>query len=72
MAQRDPDTDQERDPAGAHGSDTGKSSSKEDGPQAGKGDPRRDTPVHSGPTRRSTQDSRGEHDPRSGSACDRS
>ncbi len=54
MPKRDPDhdKDQELDPAGERGGDTGKSSYKEDGPQAEKGDLRRDTPVHSGPTRR--------------------
>jgi hypothetical protein len=33
MAQRDHDKDQDLDPAGAHGGDTGKSSFKEDGPR---------------------------------------
>ncbi len=56
---RDDDKDQELDPAGAHGGDTGPSSFKGDGPQAEKGDQRRDTPVHSGPTRRGAkQDNR--------------
>jgi hypothetical protein len=44
MAKRDHDKDQDLDPAGAHGGDTGKSSFKGDGPQAEKGDQRRDTP----------------------------
>jgi hypothetical protein len=53
MARRgtDTDKDQDLDPAGERGGDTGKSSFKGDGPQAEKGDQRRDTPVHSGPTR---------------------
>lgn len=40
MAQRgtDTDKDQDLDPAGEHGGDTGKSSYKDDGPQAEKGD----------------------------------
>lgn len=63
MANRDQDKDQELDPAGAHGGDTGKSSYKGDGPQAEKGDQRRDTPVHSGPTRRGAN----QHGKRSGS-----
>jgi hypothetical protein len=67
MAKRDHDKDQDLDPAGAHGGDTGKSSFKGDGPQAEKGDQRRDTPVHSGPTRRGAQGTRSKHDNRSGS-----
>lgn len=57
MAKRgtDTDKDQDLDPAGERGGDTGKSSYKDDGPQAEKGDQRRDTPVHSGPTRRGGQ-----------------
>jgi hypothetical protein len=59
MGQRDHDKDQELDPAGERGGDTGPSSYKGDGPQAEKGDQRRDKPVHSGPTRRgSKQDNR--------------
>ena len=69
MAKRDhdKDKDQDLDPAGAHGGDTGKSSFKGDGPQAEKGDQRRDNPVHSGPTRRGAQGTRSQHDKRSGS-----
>lgn len=67
MAQRDHDKDQELDPAGAHGGDTGPSSYKGDGPQAEKGDQRRNNPVHSGPTRRGAQGTDSEHDKRSGS-----
>ena len=57
----DTDKDQDLDPAGERGGDTGNSSYKDDGPQAEKGDQRRDKPVHSGPTRRGT------HGRRSGS-----
>ena len=53
MAKRDHDKDQDLDPAGAHGGDTGKSSFKDDGPQAEKGDQRRDTPA-SAPAPRAT------------------
>lgn len=49
------------DPKGAYGGDTGKTDQKGKGPQAEKGDQRRDKPVHSGPTRP------GKHDKRSGS-----
>ena len=68
MAKRgqDTDKDQDLDPAGAHGGDTGKSSFKDDGPQAEKGDQRRDTPVHSGPTRRGAQGTGSRHGKRSG------
>ena len=62
MAKRDHDKDQDLDPVGTHGGDTGESSYRGDGPQAEKGDQRRDKPVHSGPTRRGAQ-----HDSRSGS-----
>lgn len=51
VAQRDHDKDQDLDPAGERGGDTGPTSYKDDGPQAEKGDQRRDKPVHSGPTR---------------------
>ena len=67
MAKRDPDKDQALDPAGAHGGDTGNSSVTGNGPQAEKGDQRRDTPVHSGPTRRGSQGTRSQHGKRSGS-----
>jgi hypothetical protein len=72
MAMRDHDKDQELDPAGAHGGDTGKSSFKDDGPQAEKGDQRRDTPVHSGPTRSGAQGTHSQHDKRSGSESNES
>jgi hypothetical protein len=67
MANRNDDKDQELDPAGAHGGDTGKSAPKGDGPQAEKGDHRRDTPVHSGPTRGGSQGVKNQGDTRSGS-----
>src|SRR3712207_6624390 len=67
MAKRDHDKDQDLDPAGAHGGDTGKSSFKGDGPQAEKGDQRREKPAHSGPTRRGSQDTGSQHSKRSGS-----
>jgi hypothetical protein len=67
MAPRDHDKDQDLDPAGAHGGDTGKSSVKGKGPQAEKGDQRRDTPVHSGATRPGSQGTASEHGKRSGS-----
>ncbi len=51
QTQRDHDKDQDIDPAGERGGDTGKSSYVGDGPQAEKGDQRRDKPVHGGPTR---------------------
>ncbi len=65
--QRDHDKDQELDPAGERGGDTGPSSYKGDGPQAERGDQRRDKPVHSGPTRRGTSRNESKHDKRSGS-----
>lgn len=65
--QRDHDKDQELDPAGERGGDTGPSSYVGDGPQAEKGDQRRDKPVHSGPTRSSTSRNKSKHDKRSGS-----
>jgi hypothetical protein len=67
MAKRDHDKDQDLDLAGALGGDTGKSSFKEDGSQAKKGDQRRDKPVHSGPTRRGAQGTGSQHGKHSGS-----
>jgi hypothetical protein len=69
MAKRgqDTDADQDLDPAGARGGDTGKSSFKDDGPQAEKGDQRRDKPVPSGPTRHGAQGTRSQYGKRSGS-----
>ena len=55
MGQRNDDKDQDLDPAGERGGDTGNSSPKGKGVQAEKGDQRRDEPVHSGPTRRGAQ-----------------
>lgn len=45
----------EEDRKGAQGGDTGKTNQKGKGPQAEKGDQRRETPVHSGPTRQGAQ-----------------
>ena len=67
MAKRDHDKDQDLDPAGERGGDTGKSSYKGDGPQAEKGDQRLDKPVHSGPTRGGSQGTRSQQNNRSGS-----
>ena len=67
MGQRDHDKDQELDPAGERGGDTGPSSYKGDGPQAEKGDQRRDKPVHSGPTRSGSHGNQGTERKRSGS-----
>ena len=67
MPGRNEDKDQDLDPAGASGGDTGKGSYKGDGPQAEKGDQRRDKPVHSGPTRRGSQGTSSQHGKRSGS-----
>ncbi len=61
---RDDDRDEDYDPKGERGGDTGKTDQKGKGEQAEKGDQRRETPVHSGPTRRGT--GRGQSD-RSGS-----
>lgn len=41
----------DEDPKGERGGDTGPTKQKGKGEQAEKGDQRRDTPVHSGPTR---------------------
>jgi hypothetical protein len=61
------DRDQDIDRAGERGGDTGPSSYERDGPQAEKGDLRRDKPVHSGPTRPGTSRNASRHDKRSGS-----
>jgi hypothetical protein len=45
---------EDRDIAGERGGDTGNAAYIDDGPDAEKGDARRDKPVHSGPTRRGT------------------
>ena len=60
------DKDQEIDVAGERGGATGPSSYVDDGPQAEKGDARRDKPTHSGPTRHGTSN-KGKHGGRSGS-----
>ena len=68
MANRsDADRDERYDPKGAHGGDTGKTDQKGKGLQAEKGDQRRETPVHAGPTRPGAQGTDSEHDKRSGS-----
>ncbi|MEA2513723.1 MAG: hypothetical protein QOF33_5028 [Thermomicrobiales bacterium] len=69
MAKRndDDDKDQEYDPQGAYGGDTGKTAPAGDGPQAEKGDQRRHKPVHSGPTRPGAQGTKSKHGKRSGS-----
>jgi len=67
MPGRHPDKDQDLDPAGECGGDTGKSAPKGDGPGAEKGDQRRDKPVHSGPTRGGSQGNTATKDTRSGS-----
>jgi hypothetical protein len=68
MAKRqDDDKDQDYDPKGEHGGDTGKTAPLGSGPQAEKGDQRRENPVHSGPTRPGAQGTDSEHGKRSGS-----
>jgi hypothetical protein len=57
------------DPKGERGGDTGKTDQKGAGPGAEKGDQRRDTPIHSGPSRPGAQGADAEHDRRSGSEC---
>lgn len=61
------DREDDIDRAGERGGDTGPSSFIEDGPQAEKGDLRRDKPVHSGRTRPGTARNKDKHDKRSGS-----
>ena len=73
MAKPTPDNvDENYDPAGERGGDTGKSVAKGSGPGAEKGDQRRDNPTHSGPTRRGAQRKQHEHSKRSGSDSDAS
>ncbi len=67
MGARSHDKDQSIDQAGEHGGDTGKSSVRGYGPDAEKGDWRRNEPVHSGPTRHGGQGTDREHGNRSGS-----
>jgi hypothetical protein len=69
MAKRrdDDDKDQEYDPRGEHGGDTGKTAPLGSGPQAEKGDQRRSTPVHSGPSRPGAEGTESKHGKRSGS-----
>lgn len=61
------DKDQDLDLAGERGGDTGKTTQLGKGIQAEKGDRRRDTPVHSGPTRNGAQGDQSERESRSGS-----
>ena len=58
------DKDQEYDPQGAHGGDTGKTKPV---PGGEKGDRRRMRPIHHGPTRPGAQSKRHLHGNRSGS-----
>jgi hypothetical protein len=69
MAKRndDNDKDQNYDPKGAHGGDTGPTAPIGTGPQAEKGDQRRDMSYHSGTTRRGAQGTASKHGKRSGS-----
>lgn len=64
---KDNDKDQDYDPKGERGGDTGKTAPLGSGPQAEKGDQRRENPVHSGPTRPGAQGTAREHGNRSGS-----
>ena len=66
MAKRndDNDRDQDYDPRGESGGDTGKTAPITGGE---KGDQRRNTPVHTGPTRHGSQSKRHQHSKRSGS-----
>jgi hypothetical protein len=66
MAKRndDDDKDQEYDPRGEHGGDTGKTAPITGGE---KGDQRRTKPIHRGPTRPGAQGKRHKHSKRSGS-----
>jgi len=64
---KDNDKDQDYDPQGEFGGDTGKTAPLGSGVQAEKGDQRRQTPVHSGPTRKGAQGKHHEHSKRSGS-----
>jgi hypothetical protein len=72
MAKRrdDDDKDQIYDPKGARGGDTGPTAPLGSGPQAEKGDQRRDLNAHSGPTRRGAQGGDAAHGHRSGSESD--
>lgn len=64
-------TDRE-DPQGARGGDTGPTKPAGKGPQAEKGDQRRETKPHGGPTRGGAQGTNSEHDKRSGSESNES
>lgn len=62
--------DDDDDPRGERGGDTGKTDHKGKGPRAEKGDQRRDDPVHAGPSRPGAQGTDSEHGKRSGSESD--
>lgn len=61
------DRNDRSDPKGERGGDTGNTDQKGKGPQAEKGDQRRENPVHSGPTRRGSQGTDSGKNHRSGS-----
>jgi hypothetical protein len=67
---RDDDKDQAYDPKGAHGGDTGPTAPLGSGPQAEKGDQRREKPVHRGPNRPGAQGTASRRGKRSGSESD--
>ncbi len=69
MAKRDDDNDkdQDYDPQGAHGGDTDKTAPLGDGPQAEKGDQRRDLSHHAGPSHKNDPGTRHDARKRSGS-----
>jgi hypothetical protein len=64
---RDRDRDHDIDIKGERGGDTGKTQPKGSVTNVEKGDQRRDTPVHGGPTRRGAQGTDSKHGKRSGS-----
>lgn len=72
QTKRDHDKDQDLDPAGERGGDTGPSSYVGDGPQAEKGDQRRDKPVHGGSSHQRTSRNKSKHNKRSGSVSNAS
>ena len=73
MAQRtDTDVDQDYDPQGSYGGDTGKTDQKGKGVQAEKGDQRREGKYHDGPTRGDGPGNRHDNRKRSGSDSDAS
>jgi hypothetical protein len=62
--------DQNYDPKGERGGDTGKTDQMGEGVSAEKGDQRRNNPVHSGPTRTGEQGTTARRRTRSGSESD--